>query len=68
MLSLWNGEREEVIKWTEVSFQCSFHPNKGSKFRNWLKESELEAGTQCPIICVWNYYALRPLESGYCKD
>jgi hypothetical protein len=61
------------VEWRKGSrlkycFSVPFHPNKGSKFCNWVRESELVAGTQSHIICVWNYYSLRLLEFGYCKD
>ena len=60
----------EWRKGSRLKYCCSvpFHPNKGSKFCNWLRESELVAGTHSHIICVWKYYSLRLLEFGYCKD
>lgn len=61
-------EWKRLLSRLQYPFSVPFQQNKGSIFCNWLREPELEAGAQSPIICVWNYYSLRPLESGYCKD
>jgi hypothetical protein len=70
MLSLWDGDkgRKRLLSRLKCPFNVHFYPSKGSKFCDWPGESELQADSQCPVSCVWNYYSLRPLESGYCED
>lgn len=44
----------EWRKGSRLKYCCNvpFYPNKGSKFCNWLRESELVAGTHSHIICL----------------
>lgn len=61
--------------WSRLKYPFSvpFHPNKGSKFCNWLRETELEAGTHSPLTVsgitilwgLWNLVTVK-IELNYC--
>lgn len=61
-------EWKRLLSRLQYPFSAPFQQNKSSVFCNWRREPEQEAGTQRPIISVWNYCSLRLLESGYSKD